>query len=376
MVMVHARQAGLVASIFLMAACGGGGGKGHTMPAPKVDESSRPEADAGLVLDTEQLSATDNSVRNASSGDTAWSMRMSLNGVEKLNLQGAAISDVSVAVKGMQFSRSDALRLEVTVARASDPTAILATNMSEVAASSPQTAAIWSEQCAGQVSADVDLSAMQIPSKGERTKVQIRVCDFVGFSLKPLVEIKAQAQLLAKRTVIYHCALKVSTSTSEIYTYTDTACPYGYAAEAGETAPMISVLKKYAPGEPLYTTNILVADDFRLNVSNAGTTQLSTAFKAPPFGSHQTCHTQKVDVKYGSPEGIKTARLTFKRVPQADGSTIWMPQNSASWPSMADIKNYYAQAGADEKVHLYRICDWIPEAEDVAAGSVVEFSAQ
>lgn len=229
---------------------------------------------------------------------------------------------------------------------------------------------------AAQVSPELNLSEAQIPPPGERTKIQLHVCDFVGFSLKPLVEIKPQQQILAKKTVIYHCPIKVSTSTNEIYTYTDTACPYGYAAEAGETAPTISILKKYAPGEPLYTTNILVLDDFKLNPSNAGTTQLYTDFKTPPFGSHESCHTQRVDVKYGSPEGIKTARLTFKREAQADGSVIWMPQNSASWPSMAAIKTYYAQASAEEKVHLYRICDWIPEMEDVAAGSVIQFSAQ
>lgn len=147
MVMVHARQVGLVAAIFLMAACGGGGnGKGNKARAPDIDKSSRPESSASLMLDAEQLAATDNGVRSASSGDTAWSMRVSVNGTEKVNLTNAPLADVSAAVKGMEFSRSDVLRLEVTITSATDPSAVYATNMEEVAYKSSQTAAIWAEQ--------------------------------------------------------------------------------------------------------------------------------------------------------------------------------------------------------------------------------------
>ena len=351
------RAAILVALTALtLAACGG---KAGSKPG-KNGESGDKVSQEHLMLDEVQFAATDNSVREAAASDTAWSMRVSVNGTERVKLNNAPIADVSAAVKGLQFSRRDVLRLEVTIADAADPNEVYGTNMEDVAYRSAQNSVIWAEQCAGQVSPEVDLSKINIPENGALAKIELRICDFVGFSIKPLVEIKPQSKILEKKTVIYHCAVKVSASSNYLYRYGDTPCPYGYATEPNEPAPVISILKKYAPGEPLYTTNILVMNDFKLDLSAAGTIQLKTGYRAPPFGSHEACHTQKVDVKYGTANGIQTARLTFKREGQANGSVIWMPQNSASWPSIAEIRNYYAQAGADERLHTYRVCDWIP----------------
>lgn len=368
------KRAGLVVAMtaLAVAACGGKAGVKPGKNGNSGDQLSQER----LMLDEAQFAATDNSVRAATANDTAWSMRVSVNGSERVNLSNAPIADVSAAVKGLQFSRSDVIRLEVTIADANDPNEVYGTNMEEVAYRSAQNSVIWAEQCAGQVNPEVDLSKVAVPEDGGLAKIELRICDFVGFSLKPLVEIKPQSKILEKKTVIYHCAVQASTTSNSLYTYTDTPCPYGYATELNEPAPTISILKQYAPGQPLYTTNILVLDDFTLDLSNAGTTQLKTDYKRPPFGSHEACHTQKVDVKYGSANGIQTARLTFKREGQADGSVIWMPQNSGSWPSITAIRNYYAQAGEDERLHIYRVCDWIPEAEEVASGSVIRFTAE
>lgn len=365
--------------VAILAGCGGGGGGsggGGDGPAPKPDDG-RPLAPEEAAFSVEHLAATDSALRSASGKTTAWQVHVLANGEEKTKLDNVDFAAVSDAVKAMRFKRSDVVRFEITVVDSANPASVLATNLADVAAADASLKTVWDAQCAGLVDPEVtihDGGMWTYSSQGGGSGViALQICDFAGVTLKPLVEIKPQKQLLEKKTVTYHCALKVSTSTNEIYTYNDTSCPYGYAVEAGETAPTISVLKNYAPGEPLYTTNILVLDDFKLNLSNAGTTQLYTDFNAPPFGSHEGCHTQKVDVKYGTPGGIATARLTFKRQGQPDGSVIWMPQNSASWPSMAAIKNYYAQAGADERVHVYRICDWIPELEDVDAGNVITF---
>jgi len=364
---------GMILAAMILAACGGNGGRSD---APDNRDDSDRLGKGNLTLDDAQFYATDKGLRDVVSGDTAWSLRIVVNGSERVNLNHALIADVSKAVKGMQFSRSDVLRLEVTITDGSDSAHVFATNLEEVASKSSKTAAVWAEQCAGQVSPDVDLSKMPSASNDAEAKIQVRICDFVGFSLNALIEIKPQTQRLEKKTVIYHCALKVSTLGNEVYTNTDTHCPYGYVVEAGETPPAITILKKYAPGEPLYMTNVLMLDNFKLNLGNTGMTQLRTTFKKPPFGSQAGCHTQKIDVKYGSAEGIKSVRLVFTREVVAGNNVFWMPQNIENWPSMAEIKSYYSQAGADERVHLYRICDWIPELEDIEAGSVIRLPAQ
>lgn len=360
----------LATVVFLaISACGGhsgGGGKAPNINGDKGNES--------FLMDAQVLNGVDQSVRSITGNDPSWTVHMTVNGAEKVNLQRVAIVQVSDSLKSVTLSRNDVLRFEVTISNPGGDK-IYGTNLESVANSDIGNAQIWASQCAASVSPEISLQSLDLTKDDNgRVKIQVNVCDFVGFSLKPIVEIKPQAKQLEKKTVIYHCAVKPSTSTDELYTYTDTSCPYGYAAEPGETAPTISILKEFAPGEPLYTTKILVLDNFKLNLSNAGTIQLDTDFYAPPFGSHEGCHTQKVDVKYGTPDGIKTARLTFKRMGQADGSVIWMPQNTASWPSMTAIKNYYAQAGSQEKLDIYRICEWIPQAEELASGSVIQFA--
>lgn len=353
-------------------ACGGKGSDGGKKTGKRGDQNRSEQ----LMFDDAQFAATDTSVREAAASDTAWSLRVSVNGAERINLHHVPIADVSAAVKHLQFSRRDIVRLEVTVAQASNPNEVFGTNMEDVAYRSAQNSVIWAEQCAGQINPEIDLSKIDIPEDGGLAKIELRICDFVGFSIKPLVDIKPQSKILEKKTVIYHCAVDASAGSNYLYRYYDTSCPYGYATEPNEVAPSISILKKYAPGEPLYTTNILVMNNFKLDLSPAGTIQLKTEYKQSPFGSHEACHTQKVDVKYGTASGIQTARLTFQREGQANGSVIWMPQDSSSWPSITAIKNYYAQAGADERIHVYRICDWIPEAEDVASGSVIRFTGE
>jgi hypothetical protein len=366
------------------AACGGGGGGGGSGNKPPETSADGQKADDGqpvdpnaLQINMEALAATNNSLQSESGKETLWSIRLTVNGAEKSKLDKVAFTDVSAAVKAVTFKRGDVFRFEMTIADKANPALVLATNLAEVAAADASLKSVWDSQCGSQVNPEVAITDGGLwsyqGSGGGSGKISLSVCDFAGVTLKPMVEIKPQAQVLDKKTVIYHCVFKPSTSTNELYQYTDTSCPYGYVAEAGETVPTISVLKKFAPGEPLYTTNILVLDDFKLNLSNAGTTQLTTMFKAPPFGSNEGCHTQKVDVKYGTPDGIKTARLTFKRQGQADGSVIWMPQNSGSWPSMTAIKTYYASS-SDEKVHVYRICDWIPEIDDIGAGNVIQLT--
>lgn len=362
----------LALTALTVAACGG---KAGVKPGKNGENGDRVSHEQ-LMLDEAQFAATDSSVRDSTASATAWSMRVSVNGTERVNLSNVPIADVSAAVKGLQFFRRDILRLEVTIADAVDPNEVYGTNMETVAYRSAQNSVIWAEQCAGQVNPEVDLSKIDLPENGALAKIELRICDFVGFSIKPLVEIKPQSKILEKKTVVYNCAVSVSAGSNYLYRYYDTPCPYGYVTEPNEVAPTISILKKYAPGEPLYTTNILVMNNFKLDLSAAGTIQLTTSYKQPPFGSHEACHTQKVDVKYGTASGIQTARLTFKREGQANGSVIWMPQNSASWPSITAIKNYYAQAGVDERLHVYRICDWIPEAEDVTSGSVIRFSGE
>lgn len=378
------RTLGCVAILATIAACGGGsGGSGGSKPPEtsgdgQKKEGDQPEGPNALQINMEALAGTNNSLQSESGKETLWTIRLSLNGIEKSKLDKVPFTDVTDAVKSVTFKRGDVFRFEMTIVDKADPTLVLATNLADVATTDASLKGMWDRQCASQVNPEVKITddgLWSYQNQGSGTgKISLSICDFASVTLKPMVEIKPQAQVLEKKTVIYHCSFKPSTSTNEIYTYTDTSCPYGYATEAGETAPTISVLKKFAPGEPLYTTSILVLDDFKLNLSNAGTTQLVTSLKAPPFGSHEGCHTQKVDVKYGTPDGIKTARLTFKRQGQADGSVIWMPQNSASWPSMTAIKTYYAQAGLEEKVHVYRICDWIPEFDDVSAGNVIQFT--
>jgi hypothetical protein len=386
--MVSVATIRLCSSVFvigILAGCGskGGNGGGNHPPPQTVDDDGDATGGDGsgsdvLAFNVEQLAQTNNTLQAGSGKEPAWTVSLTVNGEEKAKLERAAFSQVSDAVKGQTLKRSDVLRFEITITDKNDATLVLATNIAAVAAADASLKSVWDGQCEGLVDPEITIHDggmwTYTGQGGGQGKIALQICDFANMTLKPMVEIKPQKQLLEKKTVIYQCALKVSTSTNEIYTYTDTSCPYGYATEVGETAPAISVLKKFAPGEPLYTTNILVMDNFKLNLSNAGTTQLSTTFNKPPFGSHEGCHTQKVDVKYGTSEGISTARLTFKRQGQPDGSVIWMPQNSASWPSMAAVKNYYAQAGAEEKVHVYRICDWIPELEDVDAGNVISFA--
>lgn len=372
------------AALTCVAACGGGGGGDGGGKPPETsgngpgDPSGQPADPNALTLDMDMLLAVNNNVLTASGKDTAWTVRVVINGTEKSRLEQASFADVSDALKALTLKRDDVFRLEMTIVDKANPSLVLATNLADVAAADASLKSVWDGQCSTGVSPEVKITdggLWNYQSQGSATgRVSLQICDFAGVTLKPMVVIKPQAQILDKKTVIYHCAVKPSTSTNELYAYTDNSCPYGYVTEAGETAPTISILKDFAPGEPLYTTKILVLDGFKLNLSNAGTIQLKTDFYAPPFGSHEGCHTTKVDVKYGTPEGIKAARLTFKRQPQSDGSVIWMPQNGANWPAMSAIKNYYAQAGAEEKLDIYRICDWIPSMEDSQAGGVMQFS--
>ena len=373
--------AALLATIAACSGHSGGGGGGSKPPQTTADgqpadpKSGDPNA---LQFDMEALATTNNSLQSESGKDTLWSARLTVNGTEKSKLDKVPFTDVSDALKAVTFKRGDVFRFDMTIVDKANPALVLATNLADVAAADPSLKTVWDQQCNSLVNPEVKITddgLWSYSGDGSGTgKISLSICDFAGVTLKPMVEIKPQAQVLDKKTVIYHCTLTPSTSTNEIYTYADISCPYGYVTEAGETAPTISILKDYAPGTPLYTTNILRLDTFDLNLSNAGTTQLKTEFYAPPFGSHEGCHTQKVDVKYGTADGIKTARLTFKRQAQVDGTIIWMPQNSASWPTMAQIQSYYHQASSEEKVHLYRICDWIPELDDVGAANVIQFT--
>ena len=174
--------------------------------------------------------------------------------------------------------------------------------------------------------------------------------------------------------VIYSCPFPVSTSFSDdrIYFNYLSPCEYGYKAEAGETAPKITVPKKFAPDAPLYNDKALQIDKVELAYGKGEVHQLKTKFKKPPFGSIRSCHTAKVDLKFGDTDGsIKTSRLTFSKHNADNGKGSWIAQNPGSWPTIESIVAYYDESPSSEEAHLYLICDWLPSAEELESNQVV-----
>jgi len=363
----------MLAAVGAFSACGGksGGGGGS---GPKPNEQATSDT---LAFDVEHFAATDNSVRAASSSQTSWNVRVAVNGEEKAKLEKAGVNDVSDSLKGMRFRRSDVVRLEMTVSDALDSSKVFATNLQDVAYRNDQTRQIWDQQCAATVNPEVQLLDKEIveTSDGSQAKIQLEICDFVGFSLKPTVQIKPQQQMLEKKTVIYKCTFKPSVGTRDLWQYGNQPCTYGYTTIEGETAPTITILKEFAPDSPLFNANAPVQERFELDIGSGGQPELSSSFRNPAFGSNAACHTTNLDVKYSDSTGIKTARLTFKRFTNTDGSVVWAPQDSGSWPSLDTLEAYYRNA-SNEKLTLYRICEWIPELADVESGSVVQFVGQ
>jgi hypothetical protein len=122
----------------------------------------------------------------------------------------------------------------------------------------------------------------------------------------------------------------------------------------------MTVPSAYAPGTANSQSQALALERFYFQSGRSGPYTLITDFTNLPFGSHTGCHTQKLDVKYATPDGYQTARLTFKRGEAQNGSAVWMPQDSESWPSLENIARYYGESN-NEKLTLYRICDWSTE---------------
>lgn len=356
------------AMVFGLNACGSGGGGSRSPHDDSAAES--------FLMDAQGLSTVDQSVRGASKADTAWTVRIQVNGSERVNLSLAPIGVVSESLKQVSLSRNDRLRFEVTVSDASNAETVYGTNLAEVAQATPLSADTWNQECAPHVTPDIDLSSQTlVKDEDGRVSIQVNICDFVGFSLKPLVEIKPQPKLVEKKTVIYQCSFKPTVATRNLYRLDNQSCTYGYAPLAGETALVISILKDYAPGSALYNDNAPVMDKFDLELGNGGLPRLETRFLKPAFGSNAACHTQKVDVKYAVNGAVKTARLTFNRFTDEAGDEVWAPQDSASWPTLDQLESYYRNA-SNETMTLYRECEWIPEATDVAASSVIQFAAQ
>lgn len=363
------KQVLTMALIYGLTACGGHSGGGKKSPHGDTQE------DESFLMDAKDLAAVDQNVHNAAQADTAWTVRLEVNGVERANLANAAIAQVSSALEGITLARTDKIRLEVSVFNAANAENLYGTNLESAALANAGTADIWLSQCASRMSPEIDLSTLSlVKDEDGRAKIPVSICDFVGFSLKPLVEIKPQPKLLEKKTVIYKCVFSVNTSTRELWQWSNQSCTYGYATLAGETAPTISILKDYAPGSALFNEHAPVQSKFGLNVGNGGQPHLESQFYKPPFGSNEACQTTKIDVKYADAQGLKTARLTFNRFLDTNGDEIWAPQNPSTWPTLDQMEAYYRQA-ANEKVTLYRVCEWMPEAEDVASGSVIQFSA-
>lgn len=357
-----------------MAGCGGsGGGGGDSTPGPQNEN-----ADDALQLDESSLKSLAQGVARQTGSDPLWNLRAVANGKELLVVTGKTYTEMATSVALLRFKRGDTLHLEMSLVDASDSKLALATNLEDVAAQSADSKKVWDDQCKGRVSPDVVLtdSDQVMLTEDHKARIKLQICDLVGVTLKPIVVIAPQPQLLEKKTVIYDCAVSPnSTGSTRFYRYENTPCTYGYATEVGETAPVITILKKFAPGTPDYLSSGLVLDTFELDRGRTGEVYLNTEFFKPPFGSHEGCHTQKLDVKYGSPDGIKTARLVFKRGTNSSGQVVWLPQNSQSWPSLESIVSYYSNA-RDEKIHVYRMCEWIPELLDNQSGQVVTFGVQ
>jgi hypothetical protein len=360
-------------AINLISACGDESSKKSGKGADRSSESSEV-----LGIDTDNLTATHNRLSSESGREPLWRIRVAINGNELVKLEAATLTDVSDAVKSLEFKRGDVVRFEMTLFDKANPSLVLATNLEEVAEADESLKSVWDAQCEGSVSAEVsiiDLGTWMFDgANGGQGKITLAICDFAAITLKEMVEIKPQRQILEAKTVIYHCDFAPSIQSDYVYTFGKPSCPYGYLAAPGETEPEITILKKYAPGEPLFDNAVPVLTFFTLEQGNGGGAKLSADFSAPAFGSSNGCYQLKMDVKYGTSSGAKAARLVFDRLEQADGSVIWAPKDSASWPSVMAIRNYYAGAGEAERVHVYSVCRWIPETEDATNGSVVVFN--
>lgn len=367
----------LALSAITIVGCGGSGGKKGSSKKPNQNEKVN-QNDPGYNYDFNSMAALNEEYTDSTGSDPLWTVRVAVNGEEKVNLLLVSLKDVKTSLSSLSFKHYDVVRTEITIQSSDDK--VLGTNVKEVADQSNDLKQIWEAECSYFAEPEHEISEtdFQYMDGENRLQLTVSVCDFAGFTLKPVMQIKPQKKNLEKKLVVYHCEFVpdyASTSSTSPYIQKyvgDTPCGYGYETLDGETAPKIEILKEYAPGTSLYNAKLLRFDSVKLSVGNAGQFLLDTDFYNPPFGSLTACHTMKLDVKYATGSGVAVKRLEFKRSDQAGGVT-WMPQNESDWPAVKDIARYYKESES-EKMHLYRFCDWIPEAKDLKAGNVISIN--
>ncbi len=361
----------------MMLGCGSkNGGSKNGGPGPVDVDQEFPNS----VFDLSEMSKLQSSYGESVAQEIVWNVRVSVNGKEVSKLEKAKIADVKNNLGNMQFKHYDLVRTEITVVAADGK--VLSTNVKSVAEKEPELKQIWDEECSHlrepeTMIVDNSTSLLEGETKN-RVQIKLEICDFAGYALKPLITIKPQNKNLEKKLVSYKCtftptSVYANTARPYLKRYEDTACTYGYEKLPGEEDLKISIIKDFAPGTALYNEKMLRMDDFNLTLGNADQYFLDIPFFKPPFGSLQTCHTAKVDVKMLGDSGIETRRLEFKKNSSGSG-VLWMPSPNTNFPNLSKIASYYEQSNT-EKITLFMLCDFIPETNDLDAGKVITIDA-
>ncbi len=356
---------------FILVNCGG---SSSSTGDKKGDDSKHLQkgTSGSYSYDLTAMSKLNSSYSEDFGGEPTWDVRVAVNGEEKNNFKDAKLSDLKNSLSSLEFKHYDIVTTEMTVK--DQKGRVLATNMSAVAAKDPELKKLWDAECSTGVSSEykIEQAGYEYVDGGNRLVMKLSICDFAGFSLKGVIRIAPQKKLLEKKLVIYHCEMTPRNTSiygrPSVNLNTETKCSYGYQTLPGEAPPKIEVLKDYAPGTPLYMEKLLKTRSIELETESDHRIKLKAEFSIPPFGSIESCHTTKVDVKFATESGVQSKRLEFKRNPNE--GIKWVPQNYEDWPTMLAVARYYKNS-ANEKIHIYSFCDWIPEGRDVNGGNII-----
>ena len=294
-----------------------------------------------------------------------WNARLEVEGQETLNVQRSSHLEIVSAVRETRILAGGKIRLELS-AWDHNTGFLLATNVREEALMSER-AELWESKCSSGIQASFDFGEGMVAESDGRKYLHFNLvlCDFVGMSLTPIVNIESHRSALEKRLAVYTCEFSITNiwpTLGVMTSYDGVYCDIDYEALADQEAPSIEVPEEFAPGSDLYSGTRMQLTRFDLEEHDeAQSFRLEVEFGALPFGSHRGCYRQEIDLFYAANGDIRETRLVYERAEGVEGESVWLIQNEDQLPNFDLITSYYHDANENSrKATLYRFCEWSP----------------
>ncbi len=343
----------------ILTSCGGAKPKGNG-----GFERSAHSSKKVVTFDLSEIETVDKDLNDTLNEVISWSLRL-LDPEENVITDLRNISFPRLSDELRKLTVSDVLYVVSEVSAYTHPGILVAANRRHLS----------------EINSDIDLAGTQCPQSEsgisflDRTVtpavIKLHACQFpstseivpADYSGSP-GSAERSPTLEKPKTISYKCNFSevIGYSDGTMTTYGRSRCTYGYDPQPGETMPELEVPNDYAPGTPLYLNNILNFEDISFKIGRAGQIAVSAETSSLPFGSIQSCHSLKINVKMATNASTTTHRLDFFRS-GIKGADTWTIKETATTPKMIDLAMYYRES--KESLTAYLICTWIPSSPNL-----------